>query len=250
MKKQEGIARFLCAFIIAIALIICTASANSEEVTQENMVVISLKHGNIACRDSNQYYGERPLIIFFPGSQECNSIYRVINFINNYDLYDDIDADIIVVTMYDKNMNSKSWEAVAEDLVFFLKEKYTSLSDDDAFPIILDAVSFGGYGAITFAEEASLNGIFVDEINLADACNSDVVTAEMIESICNKGTTVNVYASTEGINISRNSRRIIDTLYGANHFNGEVLSTKHGKVLHDAIYINGLHSEYSGYFFE
>ena len=250
MKKQEGIARLLCAIIIAIALIICTASANSEEVTKENMVVISLSHGNIACRDSNRYYGKRPLIIFYPGSQECNSVYRGINFINMYELYDNIDADIIIVSMYNTNMDCTAWDGVAEDLVLFLKEKYKSLSDDDVFPIIVDAVSFGGYGAIAFANEAMQNGIFVDEINLADACNTGVVTSEMIEGLCNKGTSVNVYASTEGMNISRNSRKIIEDLIGEKLFNGEVFYTKHGKVLHEAIYVSGLHSEYSKIYIE
>ena len=227
--------------ILVVLLMICGCSL-AEDVTKENLDIEYTDNAIIASLNTNEYYA-KPLIVFFPGSGECHSVYSSANFIQNYNLYDDLDCDIIIVAMRDSGTDYRSWQGVCDDLVEYLLPLVERLSEDDEFPIIIDTVSFGGYGGCYFAAEAQDNNLWIKELNLADACNTGVVTPDMVRDIAETGVQVNAYASTGGNNISRSTRNVIDELDGTRGFSGEVFSVSHGAVLAEAINESGLHEE-------
>ena len=237
--------RKMCKVVALILVIFVITFASNVACGQdfEEKTIVELEYCTLAVLDSNEYYGSRPLMIFFPGSGECNSINSAVRWLESYHIYDDIDCDIIVVTKKSAGCQYQDWEPVAAEVVEYLEPYYIGLSDDDIFPIIVDSVSFDGYGGVYFSESAMECGIFVDELNLADAV-SYPLTVERIEELTLCGTFVNAFACNGGSDISARTRKVIDELIGSRNFYGTTIYTSHGAVLSKAVEEEGLHSEY------
>lgn len=238
MKKRRGPA----ALLLLACLIFClhTGSAFAADLSAGNCVREKLGHCNITALATNRYSEGRPLIIFFPGSQECNSYQSVIRFIRNYHLYDSLDIDLIAVTLRGSGFWYKNWEGASMDLYEYIREKYEA----SPFPVLIDAVSFGGYGGCFLADYLRENGIPVQELNLADACGSYCISPDWIRDIALSGTRVNVFGCTGTATVSKDTRAVIEQLDGTENFSGLVLECRHGQVLSLAIHDHGLHAEY------
>jgi len=233
----------VAAFVLVVTIIMLTTNlACAQDL--EDTSIIQLDTCTLAVLETNEYYGSRPLMIFFPGSGECNNINSAVKWLESYHIYDDIDCDIIVVTKRSAGCEYRDWEPVAMEVLEYLEPYYSVLSDDDIFPIIIDAVSFGGYGGVFFSELAMENGVFVDELNLADAV-SFPLTVERIQDLTLSGTFVNAWACNGGSDISKRTRNVIDELLGSRNFFGTTIYTSHGAVLSKAIQEEGLHSEFA-----
>ena len=237
--------RKMCKVVALILVILVITFASNVACGQdfEEKNIVQLDTCTLAVLETNEYYGSRPLMIFFPGSGECNSINSAVKWLESYHIYDDIDCDIIVVTKRSAGCEYRDWEPVAMEVLEYLEPYYSVLSDDDLFPIIIDAVSFGGYGGVFFSELAMENGVFVDELNLADAV-SFPLTVERIQDLTLSGTFVNAWACNGGSDISKRTRNVIDELLGSRNFFGTTIYTSHGAVLSKAVEEEGLHSEY------
>ena len=240
--KKLGIIRLV--ILVVIMTILGSSSAFAVDTSKENTVVVQLEHCKIAYLCSNQYYGSRPLIIFIPGSNECTSIQKTVNWIRSYELYDDLDCDVIAFAMNSSSIWYRDWEDACEDVIAFISPYCMRLTDDEQFPIIIDAVSFGGYGGVYFVTCGKVNGIFVDELNLADACGVGM-DAELVREAITLGTHVNIFASSGSGDISRKTRNVTSELYGMPNFYGIDFPSPHGAVLHNAIFEHDLHSEYA-----
>ena len=241
--KKLNIIRLV--ILLTLVVFIGSSSALAVDTSKDNTVVIQLDPCKLAYLISNQYYGpNRPLIIFIPGSNECTNIQKTLNWIRDYELYDNIDCDLIAFSMNSSSIWYKDWESACEDVISFILPYYSRLSDDEVFPIIVDAVSFGGYGGIYLVQCGKRNGIFMDELNMADACGYGVIP-DMIEYIVNRGTFVNIWASSGSGGISISTRKVISELEGSPNFYGEDFPSPHGAVLHKAIYEKNLHSEFA-----
>jgi len=233
-----------------LALVTClivfgASTALAVDTSKDNCHTEVFRSCRITTLNTNQYTGNRPLIIFFPGSNECDNAQKTIGFIRKYELYDGIEADLIAVSIKTEcGGNHHDWEGVSRDVLEFIKDKYYSLCDDEKFPIIVDAVSFGGYGGCYLTQLFMENGLFVDELNLADACGAYCIKASWVQELAEAGTKVNVFACTGSGKISQETRAIIAALDGSRNFYGATFYTSHGKVLQYAIYNDGLHSEY------
>ena len=226
---------------VLCVLCMCASGALAVDVSSGNCERQSLGHCNITTLKTNQYAEGRPVIIFFPGSKECNSYQQVIRFIRNYHLYDDLEVDLIAVTLRGSGAWYRNWEGASRDLLDFLKDRYEA----SPFPVIVDAVSFGGYGGCWLTDHFRENGIPVQELNLADACGSYCISADWIRNIALAGTQVNVWGCNGTTTISKDTRSVIAQLEGTEGFFGLVLDCSHGQVLSLAIHENGLHAAYA-----
>ena len=226
-------------FLLCV-LLLFSSGALAADTSAANCERSKLSHCNITTLQSNQYTAGRPVVIFFPGSKECNSYENVIRFIRNYHLYDDMETDLIAVTLRGSGAWYRNWEAAGVDLYEFLKDKY----DASPFPVIVDAVSFGGYGGCWLTEYFRENGIPVEELNLADACGSYCISVDWVRDLALAGTRVNLWGCTGTSSISRDTRSCIEQLEGTANLTGTVIECSHGQVLNRAIYEYGLHAAY------
>ena len=232
--------RIFPALLICLCLL-CTGTAFAVDTSAENCVRESLSRCNITTLRTNQYTAGRPVIIFFPGYYEANSNKNLISFIRNYHLYDDVEADLIAVTVRGGNPWYRSWEPACPDLYEFLKDKYAA----SPFPIIVDTVSLGGYGGCWFVDYFRKNGIPVQELNLADACGYWCMTADWLRELACAGTRVNIWGCNGSLNISVDTRAMIAELEGTENIHCVVMDSAHGAVLSNAIHKYGLHAEYA-----
>ena len=65
--------------LVCLCVLLCAGSAFAADLSGSNCVREKLGHCNITTLATNQYTEGRPLVIFFPGSQECNSYQKVIS---------------------------------------------------------------------------------------------------------------------------------------------------------------------------
>lgn len=230
----------VCA-LLCLALLAVSGAAPALDVSRENGQPERLKKSNLMTFKTNAYTEDRPLIIFFPGSKECSDLAGAMRFIRNYHLYNDIEADLIVVTIKTGGIRPRDWEAPSRDVLDFVREKY----GDKRPEIVVDAVSFGGYGGCYLTQLFNENGMQVKELNLADACIPHSVTAEWLQELALSGTQVNAWGCYGSTNVSRETREIIEKLDGTERFRGELIRCSHGQVLSMAIHEFGLHAEYT-----
>ena len=244
MKRLRHVIRF--SFIILSLLTqLFTSTAFAVDTSKENCTSSRLDHCNIIELNTNKYYGSnRPLIIFFPGANECNNLQKAIGFVRKYALYDDIEADVIVVALRTEGISHYDFRKVSDDLLDYLSDTYNSLTDDDKLPIIIDAVSFGGYGGCYLTDLLMKNNIWVEELNIADGRWAFCIPIDWVKQMALAGTKINVWGCHSSGKISVQTRELIDALDGSYNFYGEVLDSSHGEVLYTAIYENGLHSEW------
>ena len=89
--KRESMLQ-VAAFILVIAVIMSVANlAYAQDFEEKN--IVQLDTCTLAVLETNEYYGSRPLMIFFPGSGECNSINSAVKWLESYHIYDDIDCE-------------------------------------------------------------------------------------------------------------------------------------------------------------
>jgi len=247
LKKLSHFNRLVALFLFILVFVLSSvSSAYAVDTSKDNCNALRLAHCNIIELNTNKYYGaDRPLIIFFPGAGECNSLQNTIGFVRSYELYNDLEVDVIVVAFRTESFGHQDWRAVSEDLLDFLSDRYYELSDDDRFPVIVDAVSFGGYGGCYLTDLFMKNSIWVDELNIADGRWAFCIPIDWVEEMALAGTKINVFACPSSGKISVQTRELIDALDGAYNFYGTVLQTSHGAVLSTAIHEEGLHSEWA-----
>ena len=236
MKRFRSLVSLLLCLCV---LVLCAGPAYAVDLSRKNAVEIKKEHCVINGFSTNQFSEGRPVIIFFLGSQEYFAWLRSIEFIRKLKFFDSLDVDILFITMKKSHLMYRRWEPAGRDVCEYLQEKYESAH----FPIIIDSVSFGGYGGIFLIGCLREAGIPVQELNLADACNSNCVTADMIREIAAGGTKVNIWGTTAKLNISANTRAIIEELEGTENISTIVLQCRHANALNKAIYEHGLHSD-------
>lgn len=239
--RKTPFRRTAAAALACLLLSFCPGAATGADTSRENCTAERLSHSNIMVLNTNEYTEGRPVIIFFPGGEECGNLGDVMRFIRGYRLYDDVEADMIAVAFRTKALRPKDWEKPAQDLMEYLRERYQK----SPFPIIVDAVSFGGYGGCYLTQLFNENGMQVKELNLADACIPHSVTAEWLQELALSGTQVNAWGCYGSTNVSRETREIIEKLDGTERFRGELIRCSHGQVLSMAIHEFGLHAEYT-----
>ena len=228
-------ALFLCLCLLAL----CTVDAFAVDLSGKNTVQTKMSGCFITELKSNLYAADRPVVIFFSGSRECFSSYDTLTFIRSLEIFSDLDVDILFITLPKANLRFKLWEKADQDVCDFLKDKYEAAH----FPIIIDAASFGGYGGCFLTDLLCENGIPVQELNLADACNSNCVYADWVRNIALAGTKVNIWGTDSEFNISKNTCKVIEELEGAENVSSMVLECYHGRALYTAIHEHGLHSD-------
>lgn len=230
--------------LITLLLCLCflflvTGSAFAVDLSRKKAVMTKKPHCTITGFEGNQYAEGRPVIIFFLGSQECFSWLNSISFIRDQKIFEQLDVDILFVTLPKAQLWYKLWERACPEVCEFLQEKYAAAH----FPIIIDSVSFGGYGGCVLTNALREVEIPVQELNLADACNSNCVTAEMVRDIALGGTRVTIWGTTANLNISKNTRAVIEELEGTENISTMVLECRHANALNKAIHEHGLHAE-------
>ena len=235
--KKAAVSVLLCLCL----LFSCAGSALGVDTSRDNCQIERLRYSVIATLKTNRYEAGRAVIIFFPGGMECNRIDSVLRFVRGYELYDEVEADIIAVSFKFNALKPRDWEQPAQDVMEYLKERY----EPGHFPIIVDALSFGGYGGWYMAKILNENGMPVKELNMADACLPRHVSADQLRETALSGTQVNAWGCYSSANVSKETRSIIDTLEGEGipNFRGVLIQCSHGQVLSKAIHEYGLHSE-------
>lgn len=226
-------------FLCLCLLVLCTGTAFAVDLSNKNTVQTKMPGCTVTGLQSNLYAADRPVIIFFAGSRECFSAYNTLAFIRSMEIFNDLEVDILFITLPKANLWYKLWEKADRSLCDFLKDKYEAAH----FPIIIDATSFGGYGGCFLTDLLRENGIPVQELNLADACNSNCVYADWIRDIALAGTKVNIWGTDSEFNISKNTCKVIEELEGTENISSMVLECRHGKTLYYAIHEHGLHSD-------
>lgn len=235
---MKRIRSFLSAFLCLCLLLVCTGTAFAADLSRESCILNKQKHCTITSFQTNQYAEGRPLIVFLLGSKESFYWLDAINFIRSLQIFDEADVDIIFVTLPKSELRYTLWDKACEDVCGFISERYTAAQ----FPVIIDSVSFGGYGGCLLTDLLLDRDIPVQELNLADACNSNCVHADWILDIALAGTKVNIWGTTATNNISVNTRQVIEELEGEENIFGIVLECRHGNALSRAISEHGLHS--------
>jgi hypothetical protein len=233
--------RNLTSFFLFVLLICVFSGAAAADTSRDNCETQRLQSCNILTLKTNQYAGDRPVIIFFPGGNECGNIGDTAKWIRRYELYDHLDTDLVAVSFRRKPLKPSDWKNPCNDLLAFLKEK----AADSPFPVIIDAVSLGGYGGCYLAQILNENGIPVKELNMADACLPRYITEEWLTQLAGLGTQVNLWGCGGKSNASIETRRLITALEGTENIRGVIVDAGHGAVLHTAIYEHGLHEEFS-----
>ena len=234
-RFRSLVALFLCLCL----LMLCTGAAFAVDLSRQNTVLTKMPHCAITGLQTNQYAADRPVIIFFPGSRECFSAYNTLSFIKSLEIFSDLDVDVLFITLPKANLWFRLWEKADQDLCDFLKDKYEAAQ----FPVIIDATSFGGYGGCFLTDLLRENGIPVQELNLADACNSNCVYSDWVRDIALAGTKVNIWGTDSEFNISKNTCKVIEELEGTENVSSMVLDCYHGRALYTAIHEHGLHSD-------
>lgn len=220
-------------------LVLCTGAAFAADLSGKNTVQTKMSGCIITVLQSNLYAADRPVIIFFAGSRDCFSSYNTLTFMQDQEIYNVLDVDILFITLPKSSLRYTLWEKADQDVCDFLKDKYAAAH----FPIIIDAVSFGGYGGCFLTDLLRENGIPVQELNLADACNSNCVYSDWIRNIALAGTKVNIWGTDSLFNISKNTCKVIEELEGTENVSSMVLECYHGRALYTAIHEHGLHSD-------
>lgn len=231
--------------ILTMIFIFCFSDSFAATLPSDEPEYESFAGCFIAEFPDNTYDGSKPIVFFFPGSGEANSINATVRFIKDYAIYDDIDASIVAVAINNNSTKTdySDWDNLGKQMSDWLYDKYLALDDDMTFEVIVDCVSMGGLGGTYFTEYALEAGVDVSQINLADACTG-WCTKEILEGFMEQGVDVNVYACNGPKNISERSRGMIKALDGNENFHGVVLDCSHGQCLHDAVYEDGLHTDY------
>ena len=227
--------------LLACLCLLRVDSASAADVSAGNCAREKLSRCNITTLLTNRYTEGRPVIIFFPGYDEATSNKNLINFIRNYHLYDDVEIDLVAVTLRGSTPWHRDWEPACRDLYDFLKDKYAA----SPFPIVVDSLSLGGYGGCWLTEYFRKNGIPVRELNLADACGSWCISADWLRELAAGGTRVNIWGCGGSLNISKDTRAIIAELEGTENIQCVTMASSHGAVLSNAIHEYGLHAEYA-----
>ena len=173
--KKAAVSVLLCLCL----LFSCAGSALGVDTSRDNCQIERLRYSVIATLKTNRYEAGRAVIIFFPGGMECNRIDSVLRFVRGYELYDEVEADIIAVSFKFNALKPRDWEQPAQDVMEYLKERY----EPGHFPIIVDALSFGGYGGWYMAKILNENGMPVKELNMADACLPRYITEEWLRDL-------------------------------------------------------------------
>ena len=227
--------------VILCALLVCAVTcAAAVDTSKDNCASMRLRSCNIMELKTNAYTEGRPVIVFFPGGNECGDIGDTIRWVRRYRLYDELDVDLIAVSFRRQPLKSSDWKNPCDDLLAFLQEKYAV----SPFSVIIDAVSLGGYGGCYLAQVLNENGIPVKELNMADACIPRYVTADWLRQLAGLGTQVNLWGCSGRTNVSAETRAFITELEGTENVSGVIVDASHGAVLHTAIYTHGLHGEY------
>ena len=239
-EKQKRLRRM--GLVLCCVLLALLTAAQAVEVSKKTWEFEFLRHGNIMTLKTNRYTADRPVIIFFPGTLESDSIVSTARWIQSYGLYDDLEADVIAACFRSKPLKPNDWEGPVNDLLAYLKEKHEAAP----FPVVCDAVSASGYGGCYLVQLFGENGIPVKELNLADACIPRYVNEDWIRELAAKGTQINIWGCNGTGNLSAEARRLIGVLEGTENVGGAVLDTTHGKVLRQAIDEYGVHAEYRG----
>lgn len=240
IRKKNSRVSMAILFCCLMLLSVFPPAACAVEVSKQNWAFEFLRHGNIMTLKTNQYTADRPVIVFFPGTLESDSIVNTARWIQKYGLYDDLEADVIAACFRSKPLKPNDWEGPVGDLLEFLKEKHEAA----AFPVVCDAVSASGYGGCYLVQLFNESGIPVRELNLADACIPRYVNEEWIRELAAMGTQVNIWGCRASGSMSAEARRLIEVLQGTENVGGAVLDTTHGQVLRRAMDDYGVHAEY------
>lgn len=228
--------KFIC---ILLCFAFLLSSAYAVDLSKENCKTSNLHGAKMTNLKTNRYDGTRPLIVFFPGSQEVTSAYNATGFVRNHHLYDNIDCDLIIITLAER-FDHYDFKNAVTYLYKFVSETY----GDTPVTIIADAVSFGGYGGCYMADYFTRNGLTVSELNLADACGAYCIKADWIRSIAGAGTHVNIWGCYTTATISKETRAIMEELTGTDNYTGTMVHAGHASVLDMAILNFGLHAEF------
>ena len=235
MKRVRSFISFLLCLCL---LLLCTGTAFAADLSRNSAVQNKMKHCIITSFQTNRYADGRPLIVLLLGSKESFYWLDAIEFIRNQEIFGELDVDILFVTLPKSELRYTLWNTACEDVRSFIIDQ----AGTAVFPVIIDAASFGGYGGCLLTDLLQESDITVQELNLADACNSNCVHADWIREIAASGTQVNIWGTTAVNNISQNTREVIEELDGTENVFGTVLDCKHGNALYTAIHEYGLHA--------
>ena len=233
--------RIFISFLLFACLLCAFSGAAALDPSRENCETQRLRSCNILTLKTNLYTRDRPVIVFFPGGNECGDIGETVKWIRRYELYNRLEADLVAVSFRRNPLKPSDWKNPCNDLLAFLQEKYAA----SPFPVIIDAVSLGGYGGCYLAQILNENGIPVLELNMADACIPRYITADWLTQLAAQGTRVNLWGCNGKTNASAETRSLIAALEGTENIRGVIVDASHGAVLHTAIYDHGLHGEYA-----
>lgn len=230
--------RILIPFLLFVFLLGVLSGAQAADTSKGNCENRWLKSCTIMALKTNLYTPDRPVIIFMPGGNECGSITDTVRWLRRYQLYDQLDVDLIAVSFRRQPLKPSDWKNPCDDLLAFLKEN----APDS--PVIIDAVSLAGYGGCYLAQILNENGIPVKELNMADACVRRYITEDWLRLLAGQGTQVNLWGCGGKTNVSVETRKLITALEGTENIQGVIVDADHGAVLHTAICSHGLHEEY------
>ena len=227
---------FLCLAILFTAFL---PAARAADLTRGNCAIEFLNNCSIYVPKDNRYDGSRPVIVFLPGITESDNINETAYWMRRHKVYDDVDADIVAAAFWEEPEGFFPWKLMARDLRACLEKK----QGEKPFPVIIDAVSVSGYGACCLAQFLVEDGIPVQEINLAEACDCSFITAEWLADLAAAGVRVNIWIGSDTENWSKKSRSIAAELKDTENVNSVVLNVTHGLELDAAVHEYGLHEE-------
>lgn len=236
MKRVRS---FISLLLCLCLLLLCTGTAFAADLSRNSAVQNKMKHCIITSFQTNRYADGRSLIVLLLGSKESFYWLDAIEFIRNQEIFGELDVDILFVTLPKSELRYTLWNTACEDVRSFIIDQ----AGTAIFPVIIDAASFGGYGGCLLTDLLQESDITVQELNLADACNSNCVHADWIREIAGSGTKVNIWGTTAKLNISANTRAIIEELEGTENISTIVLQCRHANALNKAIYEHGLHAD-------
>ncbi len=238
MFTRKMVSPVCCFIFLAVFSLAVFQSALAVDFTDDNYDVQELPHCEIISLNTNRFDGSRPLIIFLPGYMECDNINHVAHWIREYDLYDEVDADIVTTAFWQEPAGNGSWRFMAEDLAGCLSELETA----GDLSVVIDSVSSSGFCGCYLAQLLRDKGVHVQELNLAEACSTYGVTVDLIRELAASGIRVNIWIGSEEAVWSKDSREYAAELEGTENVYSTVLNVeKHGQELAVAIHEHGLH---------
>ena len=239
---MRSLTRFL---ILVTCTVLALCSTATAIVIPEDIDYSTIPGTFISEIPSNKYDGSRPIIIFFPGSGEANSIYATVNYLKDQDIYDNVNCDLMAVAInnFMPDAYYNDWDTMAKSLVKHL-ESMQELNHC-RYDIKVDCFSLGGLGASLFMDYALEAGLNITELTYADACTELGYEQDNIKDYLKQGIKVNIYASTGPNEISERTQNSIEELTGKTNFRGYVFDCRHNETLHEAIYKQNLHKDIS-----